>query len=124
MSTGEVHRLSPGLLRWVARGWSLLVFVFVVMRIITPDPYATQPVPVEDWFLLGMWGAAVLGLLICWRWERLGGILTIAIMFLRELAWVALKGRWFVNFLIVWAFLVPPAILFLVSSHLDRNRGG
>jgi hypothetical protein len=45
------------------------VFVFALLRIITPDPYATEPVPASDWFLLSLWGVAILGLLIAWRWE-------------------------------------------------------
>jgi hypothetical protein len=64
---------------------------------------------------------AILGLLVAWRWELAGGIITIATMFIRELAWVILKGLWMVNFLIVWSFLVPPAILFLVAWGLERK---
>jgi hypothetical protein len=86
-----------------------------------PDPYATEPVPAEDWFLLGLWGVAILGLLVAWRWERVGGILTIATMFFRELVWVVLKGNWMVSFLLIWAAIVPPAILFLVAWGLERK---
>jgi hypothetical protein len=64
---------------------------------------------------------AILGLLIAWRWELIGGIITIATMFVRELIWVMLKGDWLVNFLIIWFFVVPPAILFLVAWGLERK---
>ena len=97
------------------------VFVFALLRIITPDPYATEPVPALDWFLLSLWGVAILGLLIAWRWELVGGIITIATMFVRELFWVILKGDWLVNFLIFWFFVVPPAILFMVAWGLERK---
>jgi hypothetical protein len=120
-ATNAVPR-SVKILRWIARIWSIPVFVFVLLRIFTPDPYASgEPIPAEDWFLLILWGVAVLGLLVAWRWELVGGIITIAIMFIRELAWLILKGAWLVNFLIVWAFLVPPAILFLVAWGLERK---
>jgi hypothetical protein len=42
-------------------------------------------------------------------------------MFVRELIWVMLKGDWLVNFLIIWFFVVPPAILFLVAWGLERK---
>ena len=60
---------SEKIIRWIARIWSILVFGFTLLRIITPDPYATEPVPASDWFLLSLWGVAILGLLIAWRWE-------------------------------------------------------
>lgn len=112
---------TPAILRWIARIWSLLILAFVLMMIIQPDPYATEPVPWQDWFMLSLWGLAVLGLLVAWRNEVLGSTITIVTMFLRELAWVVLKGRWMASFLIAWLFLVPPAVLFLLSSRLERR---
>jgi len=112
---------SVKIIRWIARIWSILIFVFVLMRIFIPDPYATEPVPAEDWFLLSLWGVAILGLLIAWRWERIGGIITIATMFFREIMWVVLKGGWLVNFLIIWFFVVPPAVLFLLAWRMERK---
>jgi hypothetical protein len=117
---GSMHTI----IRWIARIWGVLVFALALVIIFTPDPYATGPVPAEDWFLLSLWGLAILGLLVAWRWELAGGILTIATMFIRELAWVILKGGWVVNFLIVWALVVPPAILFLVAWRLERKSEG
>ena len=108
-------------IRWLARVWSVLIFTFTVVRIFTPDPYATHPVPFEDWFLLSLWGVATLGLLVTWKWETTGAIITIGTMFLREVAWVAIKGRWLPSFLIVWGLLVPPVILFLVARRLEQK---
>jgi len=107
--------------RWSGRIWSILVFAIALLRIFTPDPYATEPVPASDWFLLSLWGVAILGLLIAWRWELIGGIITIATMFFREIVWVILKGDWMVNFLIFWCLVVPPAILFLGAWRLERK---
>jgi hypothetical protein len=47
--------------------------------------------------------------------------MTIATMFFRELVWVLLKGNWIVNFLIIWAAVVPSAILFLVAWALEKK---
>lgn len=123
MNNGKEAPRRVKIIRWIARIWSLPIFVFTLLRVFTPDPLVTEPVPAEDWFLLSLWGVAILGLLVAWRWERFGGILTIATMFAREIIWVILKGDWLVNFLIIWAFLVPPAILFLVAWGLvERAR--
>jgi hypothetical protein len=49
-----------------------------------------------------------------------GGIITLATMFVRELARTFLHGGWLVSFLIAWALVVPPAILFLLAWKLER----
>ena len=121
MSNVNAGSRSEKIIRWIARIWSILIFVVALLRIFVPDPSVTEPVPALDWFLLSLWGVAILGLLIAWRWELIGGIITIATMFFRELIWVMLKGDWLVNFLIIWLIVVPPAILFLVAWGLERK---
>ena len=121
MSNVKTVPRSVKIVRWIARIWSILILLFVVLRIFIPDPYATEPVPAADWFLLSLWGVSILGLLVAWRWELIGGIITIATMFFREIMWIVLKGNWWVNFLIIWFFVVPPAILFLVAWRLERK---
>jgi hypothetical protein len=121
MSTVQVMPRSVKIIRWIARIWSLLIFVFVVIRLFLPDPNATEPVPAEDWFLLSLWGVSVLGLLVAWRWEPVGAIITIASMLFREIMWVVLRGSWWVNFLLLWAVVLPPAVLFLIAWGLERK---
>lgn len=107
---------------WMARIWSLFIFAMALLILFTPDPNATNAaVPAEDWFLLSLWGAAILGLLIAWRWKLAGGIIAISLMFVREIAWVILKGDWLISFLIIWAIILPPAILFLIVGNLERK---
>lgn len=121
MSPSKTMPRSAASIRWIARIWSILVFAVALLEILTPDPNATEPVPVADWLLLGLWGVAILGLLVAWRWELAGGMITIATMLVREMAWVILKGHWHANILIVWVFVVPPAILFLVAWGLGKR---
>jgi hypothetical protein len=64
---------------------------------------------------------AILGLLVAWRWELVGAAIAIGAMFVRELAWVILKGPWLVNFLIVWFFILPPAILYLLAWRSEKK---
>jgi hypothetical protein len=124
MNTQSRTTLYVTIIRWIARIWSVLVWAVVLLSVFVPDPHATEPVPAEDWFLLSLWGIAALGLLVAWRWELVGAILTIGTMCLRELAWVILKGGWWLNFLIAWAFIVPPAVLFLLSWRSRTQERG
>lgn len=121
MDVPKERRHSVKIVRWVARLWSILVFIVALMVIFSPNPQATEPVPVADCFLLSLWGVAILGLLVSWRWELVGGITTVAAMVLREVAWIVLKGGWLVNFLLFWLFVMPPAGLFLVAWGLERK---
>jgi hypothetical protein len=109
------------ILRWIARVWSILVSALALMMAFSPDPYQVAPVPLEDWFLLSLWGAAVVGLLIAWRWELVGALLTLGLLLFRELAWVILKGPWLVNFLLVWLILATPAVLYLLAWRGSRQ---
>ena len=67
MNDEQSVRRSARIIRWIARIWSIPILIFALLRAFTPDPYATEPVQVEDWFLLGLWGVAILGLLVAWR---------------------------------------------------------
>ncbi len=112
---------SVNVFRWIARIWSGVVFALAILEITYPDSYATEPVPTVDWFLLGLWGLAILGLAAAWRWEAIGATVTIATMFVREIAFFLLKGFWHPAFLIVWILIVPPAIMFLTAWGLIRR---
>lgn len=117
----QASERTTSILRWTARIWSVLVAGFALLMAFSPDPYQTAPVPLEDWFLLSLWAAAVVGLLIAWRWELVGAVLTLALLAFRELAWVVLKGPWLVNFLIVWLVLASPAVLYLLAWRRSRR---
>jgi len=109
-------------LRWVARIWSIGVLVIALLFIFTPDEYATgEPLAFREIFMLSLWGLAILGLLLAWIWERFGAIFTIVVMFLREIAFYLLYKEWIVNFLLIWAAVIPPAILFLLASSIERK---
>jgi hypothetical protein len=121
MSATPAVPRSVKIIRWIARIWSILIFGLTLLVMAIPDPYATEPNPAEDWFLLSLYGVAILGLLGAWRWELAGSIVTIATLFIRELAWIILKGPWMVNFLIFWALVLPPAILYLIAWKATRR---
>ena len=121
MNTSNTVPRSVKIIRWIARIWSVLVTVFVLLIFFAPDSGGSGPIATMDVFLLSLTGLALLGLFIAWRWEFVGGIFTIAMLFLREIAWVILKGNWLAGFLILWLLIAPPAILFLIAWGLEKK---
>ncbi len=111
------------ILRWTARIWSLLALTLALVIIFTPDPYQVRPITMMEIFMLSFWGVAILGLVLAWRWEPFGALLTIIIMPLRELIYYLLHREWVINFLIVWALVIPPAVMYLLAWTLDRKQG-
>jgi len=110
------------ILRWIARLWSLAIFVLALVIVFSPDPHATgEPIPATTYVLLGLWGLSVVGLMVAWLWERVGALVAIAALVLRELLYLILSGSWVLNFLIVWLAFLPPAVLFLLASHMERK---
>ncbi len=81
---------SVKIICWIARIWSVLVTVFLLLIFWAPDSGGPGSIASVDIFLLSLTGVALLGLLIAWCWERLGGFFTIAMLFIREIAWVIL----------------------------------
>ena len=110
-------------IRRVARIWSIVVIAGVLLLFFGPDSESLGGIAPVDIFLLLMTGVALIGLMIAFRWELLGGILTLTMLFLREIAWVILKGSWELGFLILWFFIAPPAILFLIAWKNEKKPG-
>lgn len=121
--TGKYKRPRSVLwLRWVARIWSIGVLVIALLFVFTPDEHATgEPLALREIFMLSLWGLAIFGLLLAWLWETFGAVFTIGIMFIRELLFYFLYGEWIINFLLIWAAVIPPAILYLLASSIDRK---
>jgi uncharacterized membrane protein len=83
-------------IRWVARVWSLPIIVTVLLVLVgyawdwvtagVADPYAVEEVSFTEVLPQIFMFLSVLGLGIAWRWERLGGMISIVF----QLAVVAL----------------------------------
>ena len=122
MRSEQYWLINTNWLGWIARIWSLLLLFFAVARIISPDPYATEPVPVEDWFLFSFWVLAMVSLILAWRWPKAGAVMAVTILAAREITWILLKDAWLVNFLLFWLIIVPPAILYWLSARQARPK--
>ena len=120
-------------IRWIARIWSIPIIGIALLMLIgygwnwvttgTADPYAVEDYPpIENLIPISL-GLSVLGLGIAWRWEGLGGAITIVF----HLATLA------VNYLVlsrsghpylITIIVATPGILFLVSWLLSRYVEG
>jgi hypothetical protein len=120
MNPSKAVPRSVKIIRWAARIWSLLAIGMGLLMLI-PDSESAGPIAPVDIFLLSLTGLAMLGLLIAWRWELTGSIFTIAMLFIREIAWVILKGNWMLGFLVLWFFFLPPAIMFISAWRLEKQ---
>ncbi len=65
---------------WIARIWSIVVIFFCLLIFFEPLSGIFGAIAPVDVFLLSLIGVTLLGLLIAWRWEQVGGIFTLAIM--------------------------------------------
>jgi len=123
MKNQNSHSPKLLILRWVPRIWSVLLTIFALAIIFSPDPYATgEPIPATDIILLGLWGASIVGLLIGWFDERLGAFIAIGTLVIREILFIIVEGRWYVNFLLIWLVILPPAVLYLLSWRMARKE--
>jgi len=113
--------ISVKILRWTARIWSLLAFALAMVVALSPDPHAVNPITARDIFMLSLWLIAILGLLLAWRFERLGALIAIIIMPLREAFYVLFYREWTINFLLIWALVIPPAVMYLTAWSRDRK---
>lgn len=110
------------IMRWIARIWSLAIFVFVLFRVFSPDPHATgEPLALREIFMLGMWGLSVVGLMLAWLWELPGALIAIIALFLRELLYLVLYKEWILNFLLIWVAFLPPAIMYMLAWRMERK---
>ncbi len=120
-------------IRWIARIWSIVIIGITLLMLIgyawnwvttgKADPYAVEDYPPIENLIPITLGLSVLGLGIAWRWEGLGGAITIVF----QLATIA------VNYLVltrpsypyqITIIVTTPGILFLVSCLLSRYAEG
>jgi hypothetical protein len=74
-------------IRWIARIWSAPIIAYALIMLIgytwswvttgTADPYAVEDVPPIEILPPILMFMSVLGLGIAWRWERMGGLITL-----------------------------------------------
>ena len=106
--------------RWVARIWSLGPILFALAEILFPHAEEGVAVPWTDWVTLSIAFISVIGLAIAWRWERLGGWISLVALAVFLVLFLITVERSFPGFLIFLVGIGVPAVLFLISAYADR----
>ena len=106
--------------RWVARIWSLGPILFALGEIIFPHAEEGVDVSLTDWLMLSLVFISVFGLVLAWRWERLGGWLSLVTLAVLSILFLIIVERSFPALLIILVGIGVPGVLFLVSAYADR----
>ncbi|MDF1520487.1 MAG: hypothetical protein RQ728_00315 [Brevefilum sp.] len=110
------------IMRWAARIWSILAFVFgVILLVSVLKEQQVEPQSSIYWLLFGLWFASLLGLLAGWRWEMAGGVIALTSLISRELMVYFFSGQVLVGFWMVWLPILPPAVLFMETWRLENK---
>ena len=137
-NVNDVGDRATKLIRWLARGWGILVIVSVSFIVIgfawnwvttgETDRYAVEDYPpIENLPLIFSFLSAI-GLGIAWRWEGLGGAIAVvsqlATLLVLLIHWPIAQGfpRYLVAPYGVWAMIAIPGVLFLVCWWRSRPR--
>jgi hypothetical protein len=117
-------RLSPSFLevgiRWAARLLATLLVGLVVVIYVGQggfNPLKLKAVELTQ--MIFLWTACI-GMVVAWRWQVLGGALSLGGMILFFTVEVAMNGR-LPRGLFLYLLLVP-GILFLLSGLFRRSR--
>jgi hypothetical protein len=125
--------------RWIARIGSLPIIVYALLlfagyawNAVTTgkaDPHAVEGGPPAEALAPVFLFLAVLGLMIAWRWERLGGAITLAFVF-ATLVVLLVQRPIFEDFprsampYVLTAGVAVPGALFLLCGRPWRRRSG
>jgi len=123
-------------IRWVARIWGSLIVVYVLLMLIgygwnwvttgVADPHAVEDVPLITYVGLAIMVMGALALGIAWRWEKLGGTITVASQFvfftLHLIEGPVRLDTHFVVPCLISIIVAIPGILFLVCWWRSRKR--
>jgi len=122
---------SAVILRWIARGISLVILVVVLLiTFMSPSESgasATELVAPIEWAALGMYGLSVVGLLVAWRWERLGALLALLGVIGHDVLFYLAKGfqpAYLAGNLIIAMIFLLPACLYVIDWWMSRPQVG
>jgi len=123
-------------IRLIARIWSAVIIAYALIMFIgytvnlvttgTADPYAEEDYPfVENLPPIFMF-LAIIGLGIAWRWEKIGGIITLGFCLVTTpiilIHWPITEDLRFIGPLILVIIIAFPGILFLLYWRRSRKR--
>ena len=107
--------------RWLARVGSLLVIGTLALFVFGELGQSTLPIRARDLAGLALFpGGVILGMIVSWKYELEGALLSIGSLISFYVVLALLIG----NFPNGWAFIVftGPAFLFLLSSMMEKLK--
>lgn len=102
-------------------GGVIIAFV-VVMIAVTPDPYAVRPPSGIEIFYLSLYAVAAFGLLVAWKWELIGALISVMGMLTQAISGSIREGFAFMKIVPVELVFFIPAVLFIVCWTLSRRK--
>jgi len=106
-------------IRWIARIWSVVSLGLLLLFFIGEGFEAVQ-ITLQEWVLLLFFPLGiVLGMAIAWRWEGLGGGITLGSLFAFYIASYLLSGR--LPGGPYFALFAAPGLLFLICWLRERR---
>ena len=101
-------------IRWTARILSVLILAFYALSFLGEGLPSNLPAHDVDIFIL--WGIVMLGLIIAWKWEGIGGLVIILVSVVQNVIDPV--------FLSMWAFWIAPftGVLFLIYWVKSRRK--
>ncbi len=111
-------------LRWIAKIWGIIIVFVIIMIAVTHDPYATESLKGIEAFYLGLYAFSALGLLIAWKWELIGALISIVGMLTQAISISIEKGFAFYikGIVLVELVFIIPAILFIVCWKFSSRK--
>ena len=114
---------NKGTIKWIARIWSILSLAFLllffgasIISSIGTATFAFKDVFQFVFFPIGL----TIGLIIAWKWEGLGGIITIGSIIGFHLQMLIKHGK--PDFVLFIDLLAAPGILFILYWILSLKR--
>ena len=127
-----VEKIDPTIkwIRRIARTSSVLILgvalVMLIGHLVVPEPTETDYPPIENLLPVIMF-LSVLGLGIAWRWEGLGGAISVGVFVVHLVLYWAIRQRFFpLGALAVLSPILITGILFLVCWwwSIGREKSG
>jgi len=114
----ESHRMRLLVLRWTARLWSVATIALVLAFIVGERSLPSGP---SEWlgFLFFPFGICA-GMIVAWKKESLGGIITVGSLLAAYVLHFATTGMPLKGW--AWLAFAAPGFLFLLSSHLSGTK--
>lgn len=122
MSTMENRTNWLSVLRWVARVWSLPAIFFAISEFLFPGNENGIQEGFFTWLTVIVLFLSVIGLLIAWWKESLGGWVSLAALAVFFILYAIDAGEFFPGWGYVLPFIVAPAVLFLVYGYYQQKN--